>query len=253
MKKTKKITILLRTAYIVLGFFITLFAIDKIIMPYYVSGDEVKVPNVVGLDQNRAGELFDSVGLDYTIKGMLEVDDPSKDGKILQQKPSNGKIVKAGRVILLWVGTYKGEANFSDKPLVEVPDLIGRIYSEAEQILMASNLKIVLINKVAEPDPEAPILEQSRPPGTKVPEGSFIWVRLDMPGGEIVDTVKYSIEKNDDEEKQTTETETITMPGLIGMVKAVAIQKLNDLGLVPGNITEKVSPNHMPGTVISQV
>lgn len=170
MKKTKKITILLRTAYIVLGFFITLFAIDKIIMPYYVSGDEVKVPNVVGLDQNRAGELFDSVGLDYTIKGMLEVDDPSKDGKILQQKPSNGKIVKAGRVILLWVGTYKGEANFSDKPLVEVPDLIGRIYSEAEQILMASNLKIVLINKVAEPDPEAPILEQSRPRGQRCPK-----------------------------------------------------------------------------------
>lgn len=28
-----------------------------------------------------------------------------------------------------------------------------------------------------------------------MPEGSFIWVRLDMPGGEIVDTVKYSIEK----------------------------------------------------------
>ncbi len=248
MKKTQKITILLRASYVVLGLFITIFALDKIIMPMYVSGDEVKVPNVVGLEKERAFEVLDSVGLSYSIKNTIEVNDPAKDGKILQQKPSNSKIVKEGRVILLWVGSYRGQGVNDNRATVEVPDVVGKTYSEAEQILLASNLNLRLINKVDEPDQDAIVLEQSRPPGEKVTEGSSIWIRLDMPGGAVVDTLE-GVTK---EEDQVADIDMVTMPGLTKLSKQEAIKQLTDLGLKVGTITEVVSPDHLPGSVISQ-
>jgi len=248
MKKTQKITLLLRASYIVLGLFITIFAFDKIIMPMYVSGDEVKVPNVVGLTKDRALEVLDSVGLDYTIKNTIEVNDPTKDSKVLQQKPSNSKIVKEGRVILLWVGSYRGQGLTDNRAMVEVPDVVGKTYTEAEQILLASNLNIRLINKVDEPDQDAIVLEQSRPPGEKVTEGSSIWIRLDMPGGIIVDT----LEGVTIEEDQVADIDMVTMPGLIKLSKQEAIKQLTELGLKVGNVTEVVSPDQLPGSVVGQ-
>ncbi len=248
MKKTRKITLLLRASYIVLGLFISLFAIDKIIMPFYVSGDEIKVPNVVGLDKQRALDILDSIDLNYSVSNVIEVSDPTKDGKILQQKPVNGKIVKEGRVILLWVGSYRGSGPNDNRQTVEVPDLIGKTYAEAEQILLSSNLLLRLINKVSEPDLQALVLEQSRKPGEKVPEGSSIYIRIDMPGEIIVDTLDFK----STEEDQSTDIDMVTMPGLKKLSKQEAIKQLTDLGLKVGTIKEVVSPDHLPGSVISQ-
>jgi len=217
-------------------------------MPFYVSGDEVKVPNVVGLDKQRAFDLLDSIDLKYSVTSIIEVNDPTKDGKILQQKPANGKIVKEGRSILLWIGSYRGSGTNDTRPTVEVPDLIGKTYAEAEQILLASNFILRLINKVDEPDMKALVLEQSRKPGEKVPEGSTIFIRLDMPGEVIVDTVGFS----STEEDQTIESEMVTMPGLIKLPKQQAIKQLTELGLKVGNVKEVVSSEHLPGSVVSQ-
>ncbi|GAB1442097.1 hypothetical protein MASR2M39_09320 [Ignavibacteriales bacterium] len=252
MKKAQKITILLRTAYIVLGLFITVFAIDKIIMPFYVSGDEVKVPNVVGLSLEKAKEIVDENNLDWKIMNYIDVLDSKQEGKILQQKPGNGKIVKEGRVLLLWVARFRGANSMENRATVEVPDLIGKTYAEAEQILLASNLNLRLINNVNEPDGEALVLEQSRKPGEKVPESSSIYIRIDMPddpGRSNVDTLGF--ESNTDED-QTMETDMVTMPGLKKLSKQAAIQLLTDLGLKVGTITEIVSADHLPGSVISQ-
>lgn len=248
MKKTQKITLLLRASYVVLGLVITIFALDKIIMPMYVSGNELKVPNVVGLEKERAFEILDSVGLDYSIKNTIEVNDPTKDGKILQQKPSNGKIAKEGRVVLLWLGSYRGHSLNDNRVMVEVPDVIGKTFAEAEQILLSSNLNMKLMNKVEKPDPEALVLEQSRPPGEKVAEGSSIWIKLDMPGDVIVDTLATE----PTEEDQSSESEMVTMPGLIKLSRQEAIKQLNELGLKVGTITEVESPDHLPGSVVSQ-
>ena len=54
------------------------------------------------------------------------------------------------------------------------------------------------------------------------------------------------------EENQVADIDMVTMPGLIKLSKQEAIKQLTELGLKVGNVTEIVSPDHLPGSVIRQ-
>ena len=136
-------------------------------------GEKVKVPDLIGKNQNNVKKLLNGTGLEYQV--LDSIYDPTKvEGTILSQDPEPTSIskvhVKSGRTIHLRVSKRT--------QLVEVPNLIDKSQRFGERVLINRNFRYSLDYK---PSKEAAgaIMEQrykNKPvaPGTPLPIGSRI-------------------------------------------------------------------------------
>lgn len=133
-------------------------------------GKASTVPSVTGKNYEEAAAILKKAGFDVEIMDSIYVD-TVKPMSVIRQLPDADEIVKANRTVLLIVSR-------AIPPLVEMPNLIGYSYRNAEMVLKNMDLKIG--DTTFRPDfAKNAILEQvynGQPikPGMQIRKGSVI-------------------------------------------------------------------------------
>ncbi|KAF0153430.1 MAG: serine/threonine protein kinase [Ignavibacteria bacterium] len=197
-----------------------LFIFDLIIMPIYVSGSEIKIPNVIGIDKEKAFELINDAGLTPIIQTTRYDEKYGKD-KIIFQKPEANKLVKGGRRVYITVS--------GGEQLVRVPFIVNKTIRDAQVTLERAGLFLGEIDSVeSETDPNI-IVEQQYFQGRELAKGSNV-------------NVKISI---------GPQQGMVRVPDLIGRSFSEAENILKQLQIRIGTQTFFRSSTYLPNTVIN--
>lgn len=212
-----------KISFTLLALLLVLIIFDKVLMPWYVSSEEVTVPNFVGMDKNRAQEMLEALNLEPVIIGpKYDNNNPLPKDHILRQRPHSGMKVKIGRRIYLF---YSGGS-----PKVTMPDLFGKTYREADVILNNLDLKIGEITQSQSEYPSNTIIEQQYAFGALLEKGT---------------TVNLTVSTGD-------KLGFFRTPDLAGLTLNEAKEKLSEFSLVIGRIEYQESSSLLPNTIISQ-
>ncbi|MEW6062374.1 MAG: PASTA domain-containing protein [Bacteroidota bacterium] len=231
MKSMKEIflrllkTRIFRAMYWMVGvFFLFLFIMDSFVMPWYVNkGGTLTVPNVVGLKEETARKLLDSLHLEPKI-GDTRPDNTYPVGYVVAQNPEPQQVVKTGRRIYLTIS--------GGEQLVVVPSLRGKTIRDSKFTLDRIGLNQGGIQYQTSLEfPEGTIMAQDIPPGSKVKRGTYIGITISA--GESIDS--------------------IYIPSLIGKTLTEAQKILRTKGLRVGNIIYQVNEEMLPNTIIDQL
>jgi serine/threonine-protein kinase len=201
-----------------------LFIFDSFIMPYYVNkGGTLTVPNVVGLKEETARRILDSLKLEPK-RGDVRQDPAYPEGYVILQNPAGEQIVKTGRRVYLTISG--GEQD------VIVPALRGRSIRDAKFALDRAGLRQGAIQYQVSIDlPEGTIISQDIIAGNRVKKNTYISVVVSA--GESIDS--------------------IYVPSLVGRTLSEAQKILKEKGLRTGNITFQFNEELLPNTVIDQL
>jgi len=173
-------------------------------------GNAATVPSVTGKSFDEAKKILKKAGFDVDIQDSVYVD-TSKPLTVIKQLPDADEVVKSNRTVFLIISR-------SIPPLVEMPNLLGYSYRNAEMVLKNMDLKIG--DTTFKPDfAKNAILEQhyngvSINPGTPIRKGSTITLVL----GDGVGKKEF------------------TVPVITGMEYCKARQILEENGIVIGAI-----------------
>jgi serine/threonine-protein kinase len=203
---------------------VLLFIVDSFIMPFYVNkGGTLTVPNVVGLKEETAKRILDSLHLEPR-RGDIRQDPAYPEGYVILQNPGGEQIVKTGRRVYLTISG--GEQD------VIVPALRGRSIRDAKFALDRAGLRQGAIQyQISIELPEGTIISQDVTAGGKVKKGTYISVVVSA--GESIDS--------------------IYVPSLVGKTLSEAQKILKEKGLKTGNITFQYNDELLPNTVIDQL
>lgn len=167
------------------GFFlmvICLFLLYILLGPITRHGKIITVPNVIGKNFEEAKKILSNQGFDVEIQDSIYTDTTSTNA-VLKQMPEGDAIVKIHRKVYLTI-------NRSVPPFVEMPNLIGFSFRNAEMQLR--NLGLRVGDTVFKPDfARNAVLEQLQnglkiKPGDKIQQGSIVVLVVgDGLGGEV--------------------------------------------------------------------
>ncbi|MEX0747696.1 MAG: PASTA domain-containing protein [Rhodothermales bacterium] len=134
---------------------------------------KVAVPGVGGLSLREAVNRLRARGLEVseTLPDSIPAPNPNT---VTRQSPAPGDSVNEGASVRLWYSTGLGQE------YVTIPDLVGLSLEEAQQTLLDSQLRYIVIGAdEGEDTSEAVVHRQSRDPGTRVPAGFEVRIYLD--------------------------------------------------------------------------
>ncbi len=213
---------LVKKLLIFLGIFISFILVfDFILMPLYVSGSEVVVPNVIGMTQEEAVKTLEDDDFNPSIAdtsfGVL-----LPPGSIFLQKPEAGKLVKEGRTVYLFIS--------GGEQVISVPLLKGKSVRDARLSLERVGLKLGTIEELASTQPKDMVFDQQFAEGTRIRKGQSVGISV-------------SIGKGDGE---------IVVPDLIGKSLSEATRIISDSLLTVGKINYQISSTLLPNTVLDQ-
>ncbi|MFG2514925.1 Stk1 family PASTA domain-containing Ser/Thr kinase [Streptomyces sp. NPDC048584] len=182
-----------------------------------VDNSKVDTPNFIGATKADAEKQATNADLKLTFEEK-PCEDQSK-GKICDQNPAAGTEVDKDSTVSVVVST--------GAPKVEVPDVKGLTYDDAEEALKEKGFEV---EQQSEESTEAPntVLSQDPAGGTSKEKGS---------------TVTLTIAK---------ETAQVTVPNLLGKTPEEAKGLLESKGLVLGGQTEEESTAQAEGTIFEQ-
>lgn len=207
--------------YIFAAFIVLFIAFDDFIIPWYVNSPETVVPDVTGMQDSAAIKLltdssFNPIVVDTTYGEIYEA------GTIFLQKPTEGKVVKEGRNIYLFVS---GGAH-----VVNVPQLIGKTIVDARFALERIGLKLGHVTQLPSDKPEDMIFDQQFAEGTPLERGQT--VNITISAGRSLGT--------------------IFVPDVIGKSLTQAERIIANNSLTIGKINFQVSSTLLPNTVLDQ-
>ena len=192
-----------------------------ILMPLYVSGSEITVPNVVGMSEEEAFENLRDADFHPQISDTsFGVSLPP--GRIFLQKPEAGKLVKEGRTIYLFIS--------GGDQTISVPLLKGKSVRDARFTLERIGLKLEDIEELASTYPKDMVFDQQFAEGTILKKGQSVGISV-------------SIGKGDGD---------IIVPDLIGKSLTEAQRILSDSTLIVGKVNYQISGTLLPNTVLDQ-
>ncbi|MGE5352169.1 MAG: PASTA domain-containing protein [Acidobacteriota bacterium] len=194
---------------------------NMVIMPWYVSGREVVIPKVVGMNEKQAESLLSDSDLEAVVGGERYNENFPK-GAVIFQKPAAGATVKEGRRVFLFIS--------SGVPLVKVPALKGRNIRDARLALERIELSLGDTTMVQSQSPRGIIIDQQYYEGTEVQKGSRI--NITISAGQ--------------------QSAGVTVPDLLGKSLSEAEAILKENKLTPGKINYQPSFSLLPNTVIDQ-
>ncbi|MDN3250930.1 Stk1 family PASTA domain-containing Ser/Thr kinase [Streptomyces mutabilis] len=179
--------------------------------------DKVEVPAFVGQTKADAQQLADNADLELTFKQQPCEDQPK--GNICSQNPEQGTSVQKQSAVDLVVST--------GAPKIEIPDVEGMTYSEAEAALKDKGFEV---EKQSEESTETPdtVLSQDPEGGASREKGT---------------TVTLTVAK---------EQAQVTVPDLTGMTPEDARKRLEEEGLVLGTQEQVPSAAQAEGTIFEQ-
>lgn len=123
-----------------------------------------EMPNVVGKIEKDAEKALSSRGLVVTIS--YAKDDDVADGKTIKQSIKAGEKVKKGDKVTLTVS--------SGKPVVKVPDVVGKTKNSAKSSLENSGFKVTILENYDSKVATGNVISQSPVAGTSQIKGSEI-------------------------------------------------------------------------------
>lgn len=182
----------------------------------------IKMPNLVGqlYDDVMANEEYAAFNFEIT-----EGNDPDLQlGEIMNQNPTSGTIVEKDAVVELLVNGGVEQ--------VEIPDVVTdhMMLEEAQQAIEDAGLHSRVENVVSEEVEEGRVVSTDPEPGTMVDSGSTVTLRVSTGPAE----------------------EMVTVPdGLVGDTLANVSAKLENAGLVVGNVNRDDTSTLPVDTVIS--
>jgi beta-lactam-binding protein with PASTA domain len=148
-----------------------LFALALLSLGWFTGhGKAATVPSVTGKSYEEAKRIFKKAGFDSEIQDSVYID-TAKPLTVIRQIPDADEVVKSNRTIFLIISR-------AVPPLVEMPNLIGYSYRNAEMVL--KNLDLKIGDTTFKPDfAKNAILEQQYNgsaigPGAKIRKGSTI-------------------------------------------------------------------------------
>ena len=203
------------------AFVVFVWFMNSIVMPWYVSSPEKKVPNVVGMkEENAIKTLKDSDLVPIISDTSYEIQYPK--GTIIFQRPLANDTVKIERRIYLVLS--------GGQPIVSVPVLKGKSLVDARFPLERIGLNLGKIDSIASDNPKDMIFDQQFAPGTQLKQGDSVGVSLSIGQG----------------------IGTILVPNLIGKSLLEAEKVLADSSLKVGKINYQRSFSLLPNTVLDQ-
>lgn len=208
--------------FIIIGALILLLILfNYLLMPWYVSAEEISVPKVIGMNENTAKTMLEDNDLEPVIGGE-RYDERYPKGSVIFQKPNAGSIVKEGRRIFLFVS--------SGVPLIKVPSLKGKVLRDARMTLERLDLVLGDTTFVESEFPANVIIDQEYYEGTEVKKGTHVNVTLSAGANAGL----------------------ITIPDLLGKSLSQAQKIIEDHKLSVGKINYQPSFSLLPNTVIDQ-
>ena len=187
----------------------------------YLDVGEVEVPSLVGVHIQVATAMLEERGLTIEVMG-TQKDETLEANYVIKQDPSEGSIVKEGRVIGV---TLSEGAEYS-----AVPNIGGVTLAEAEVLVFNANLQVgEVIERYSDDIPADHVMMQNPRPDTMVKANTTIDIVISL-GPEFKST---------------------KLPDLTGLTSENAYRVLQQLELAVGAITE--IPSDKPaGTVVGQ-
>jgi len=222
MKKLLQNPKIRKFLYFLLGCVIFLLILDFLLLPWYVSSPETKVPKVVGMKEADAVSVLKDADFEPIISDTT-FDEKIPRGSVILQKPAAGDVVKKGRRVYIFIS--------SGEPVVNVPMLKGKTIRDAKLSLDRVGLKLGNVSSVPSNNPKDLIFDQQYAIGTPLKKG---------------DAVGLTISSGVIEEGE------ITVPDLIGKGLADAQKVLSDSTLKLGKINYQKSFSLLPNTILDQ-
>jgi eukaryotic-like serine/threonine-protein kinase len=222
MKFNLRNRLLKNTLFFFFGALLLFLLLDFVILPWYVSSPEVKVPNVVGMKEDNAVEALKNAYLSPVVADTT-YDEKHPVGTVILQNPKPGDVVKEGRRTYIFIS--------GGEPIVNVPLLKGRSLRDARFSLERIGLKLGSVEEVNSPNPKDVIFDQQYAPGTPLKKGESVNVSISL--GEIG-------------------SGEIVVPDLIGKSLAEAERLLQDLSLSIGKVNYQSSFSLLPNTILDQ-
>ena len=169
-KKEKKLNTGLMIAGSIFATLVIVFIAIFFLIPKITGGKEVKVPDVSEMTVEKAKEKLEDVGLEVTSKDIKQANDKIKKGRVIKTNPEEGRSVKKGTKIQLYVSTGTNK--------VEIEDYTGMNYYEVEAMLKASDITVEReAREYAESDTSVKagtIVDQSVKAGEELEKGDHI-------------------------------------------------------------------------------
>ena len=205
-----------------LGIIIAIILIfNFILLPLYVSGAEINVPNVVGMTEEEAFEKLKDADFNPQISDTsFGVSLPP--GRIFLQKPEAGKFVKEGRTIYLFIS--------GGDQIISVPLLKGKSVRDARFALERIGLKPGNVEEIVSTYPKDMVFDQQFAEGTRLKKGQSVGISVSIGKG----------------------AGNIIVPDLIGKSLTEAQRILSDSTLIVGKINYQISNTLLPNTVLDQ-
>ncbi len=156
---------------IVVIFFAALFFIDNVLLPYYVSGTENKVPNVIGKNKDEAIKILRYANFNPIVQ-TSRFDQKYQKNQVIFQKPEADVIVKENRRIYLTIS--------GGDPMVKMPSLISKTLRDATLSLERFGLIVGKIDSVESEFPANIVVEQQYIEGREIAKGSTINLKISI-------------------------------------------------------------------------
>lgn len=168
-KPTKKIFVY--PAVFAIAVLVLLIIIDVIILPFYVSAKEEKLPNVVGKNKNEAIEILKNLNLN-PIVSTSRFDDKYPKDHVIFQKPSPNSLVKEGRRVYLTIS--------GGEQMVKVPMVINKTLRDAQLTLERNDLMLGEVEQIESEFPVDIICEQQYNEGKEIPKGTSVGIKISL-------------------------------------------------------------------------
>lgn len=187
---------------------------DQADAPTQGSVRSAAVPDVSGMGQEAAVAAVESAGFKAEVESAFDPD--AVPGTVVQQDPKGGETAVVGSTVFLGVSAEVGAGTGEEDELEEgealVPDVIGLTRAQAIAELNRNGLGFAASSVYSDSEPEGLVFNQTPAPGVVASEGAEVGILVSLgrsPGANV------------------------TMPNLLRMTEAQAVDAIEDAGLEP--------------------
>jgi serine/threonine-protein kinase len=180
-------------------------------------GEEVEVPDVVGLSRDRAEQELEDAGLEVTSRNRsnAEVD----EGEVFRQTPEAGATAEEGDTVTIFVSSGPGE--------VTVPNLLTLTEDQAEDALEEVGLELGRVRSQSSDSEEGTVIQQNPESGELLNEGESVNIVV------------------------STGVALVAVPDVVGLPEGDAVGAIEGEGLI-ADIVREPSDEVEQGFVIAQ-
>ena len=176
----------------------------------------VDVPNVTGYSSDIAQVMLYNYELQADVREMYSEDHPA--GEVISQQPEANERGRRNDIVTIYV-------SLGAEP-VQLPSTLNMALSEALSTLSDYGFDRVSVEYVVVPDQEVDIVLEQIPNSGKAQEGQIITLKVN--------------------------SNEVLVPQLYGMTTAQASQKLTEMGLKLGTVSDAYAMDAAPDTVVFQ-